>query len=229
MSTGASHVLMEGGEEDLLAIYLANGRALPHPSGVFVVGAGIWDDLAARPEYINKKEAERASPMWDGLVETLTRDALERNLEFGPTLSETELALRQMAAEDRYQRRLLGTAFEEFLQKSTSLIRSRLVRSDSGTTYVFLATPHGTDRRDRVVELSARCFVARGRITGNATVVGIATEQYIPGKGFSLDLLYLSKPDWTPDDQQAMDELVATAPYFRGPERRGVGEQEYPV
>lgn len=228
MSTMASHVLMEGGEEDLLAIYLTNGRTLPRPSGLFIVGVGIWDDFAARPEYIHKKEAEQASPMWDGLIETVTRDVMDDNLEFGPTLSDTELALRQMAAEDRYQRRLLGTAFEEFLEKSASSIRSRLVTSESGTTYVFLATPHGTDRNDRVVELSARCFAARGKVPENPTVVGIATEQYISGKGYSLDLIYLSKPIWTPDDQKALDELNAIKPLFPGSMLRAFDDPEYP-
>lgn len=227
-STHASRILMEGGEEDLLATYLANNRSLPRPSGILLVGVGIWDDFATRPEYIRKKEAEKASRIWDRLIETVAKDALEGNLEFGPSLSDTELALRKMAAEDRYQRRLLGAAFEEFLEKSLSSIRSRLVTSESGTTYVFLATPHGAERKDRATELAARCFVARGRIRENPTVVGIATEQYIPGSGFSLDLIYLSKPDWTSDDEQSMEELLAAAPYFRGPMRHGFGEAEYP-
>lgn len=73
---------------------------------------------------------------------------------------------------------------------------------------MFLATPHGTDRRDRGVELHARCFAARARILQNPTVIGIATEQYLGKPGFSLYLFGMFKTTWTPDDQKALDDLL---------------------
>ncbi len=225
----ASHVHLEGGEEDLLAFYLANGRSFPSPTGIITVGQGIWDDFSSRPEYTARNEANKASKMWDGLIETIARDALAERLELGGSLNDTELALRYMASEDRYQRRILGQAFEDFLHKSATLVRSRLAVSTSGITYVFLATPHGTDRNDRVVELLARCFAARGKILENHTVVGIATEQYTKGKGFSLDVGLFSKPVWTPEDEKALAELQAISPFFKSEVKRAFDEPEYPA
>lgn len=227
--TNSSHVLLEGGEEDLLAVYLANNRHFPTATGYISIGSGIWDDFRQRPEYVAKKEVDKASVIWDGLIEYVAHHALAGTLEFGSTLSNTELALRQMAAEDRYQRRLLGQAFDEFLQQSAKRIRSRLVTSESGgVTYVFLAKPLGTDRADRSKELLARCFVARGKFRDHATVVGIATEEYILNQGFSLDLLYMFKPEWTDEDQKAFNEVQSHLSYFKGVPQP-FGQDEYPV
>ncbi len=227
-TTVASHVLLEGGEEDMLAMYLANDRSFPEATGVVSIGSGIWDDFLSLPEYKAKREANKASAAWDGLIESVARDALAGRLEFGGSLSDTEKGLRQMAAENRYQRRVLGQAFTDFLDQSTSNLRSRLATSNSGTTYVFLATPHGTDRQDRGIELAARCFVARGRVRENATVVGIATEQYIKGRGSSVDVFCMFKPEWTLEDEKALEELTSTAPYFQGEMRRAFDQPEYP-
>jgi hypothetical protein len=225
--SSASHALIEGGEEDVLALYLANDRSFPSATGVVSIGQGLWDDFSSHPGYISKQEANEASSIWDGLIETVSNDALSGNLEFGGTLSDTERALRLMAAENRYHRRMLGNAYKDFLVQSDS-IRSRLVISPSGTTYVFLATSLDTNRKDRAVELAARCFAARGRVKENAKVVGIATEQYKKDQGFSLDLFCMVKPHWTDDDQSKLDELLNISPYFSGELTWRQEDPEYP-
>lgn len=224
----ASHVLLEGGEEDLLAFYLANGRVFPTATGVVSVGQGIWDDFSSSPEYEAKEDAEKDSRAWDGLIETITRDALSGNLGFGGSLSDSELALRQMAAEDRFSRRTLGKAFDDFLRNSADSVRSRLVLAPSGITYVFLVTPLDTERQERAMELMARCLVARGKYLDRSTVIGIATEQFKPNQGFSLDLIYLSKPEWTEEDQKAFDAIQSSGSYFQGKTQMRFGQDEYP-
>lgn len=94
--------------------------------------------------------------------------------------------------------------------------------------YVFLARPHGEDRQYRVAELAARCFVARGLEPEKATVVGIATEEYTPGKGFSLDLFHLGKDTWTPEDQAKMNYLQQQFGYFANSVQSRIEEDEYP-
>jgi hypothetical protein len=88
--TNSSQVLLEGEEEDLLAIYLANDRHFPTTTGVISIGAGIWDKFRQRPDYVAKEEADKASVIWDGFIEDVTRHALAGTLEFGSTLSDTE-------------------------------------------------------------------------------------------------------------------------------------------
>jgi hypothetical protein len=225
--TSTPYVLLDGGEEDLLAVYLTDNRRFPSVTSYISIRSGVWDDFQRRPEYIAKKRADKSSVIWDGLIETVARAALAGTLEFGSTLSDTELALRQMAAEDRYQRRLLGQAFDDFLQQSAKRVRSRLVTSPAGVTYVFLAKPLGTKREDRGTELFARCFVARGKFRDCPKVVGIATEEYIPNQGFSLDLVYISKPEWTDEDQKAFEEIQLHETYFKRP-LQPFGQDEYP-
>jgi hypothetical protein len=67
--TNSSHVLLEGGEEDLLAVYLVNDRRFPTATGFISIGTEIWDNFRQPPEYVAKKEAEKASVIWDGLIE----------------------------------------------------------------------------------------------------------------------------------------------------------------
>ena len=144
-------------------------------------------------------------------------------------LEESELALRIMAREDRFSRRMLGRAFREFLDVSgQGRVRSRMLKSPSGVVYVFLALPHGTDRQLRIEELGCRCFVARGRNQDCSTVVGLATEQYEKGKGFSLDLSYVYIADWTADKQHDMEGMQRDLGFFTNPGKTEIWEDEYP-
>lgn len=224
----SSNVILEGREEDLLAVYLSNNRQFPTSTLYVSIGAGIWDDFRQRPEYLAKNEANQVSLLWDGLIEYVAGHALTGTLEFGSSLSNVELALRQMASENRYQRRLLGKSFDDFLQQSAKSVQSRLVKSESGAIYVFLAKPLGTSREDRMRELIARCLVAKGKFHEIPMVVGIATEEYIPNQGFSIDLIYILKPQWTDSDQEVFDQIQSNFNYFAGKPNR-FNENEYPT
>jgi hypothetical protein len=189
----------------------------------------MWKTFQALPEYINKKAADKDSYAWDGVIEIFCRDILNDNLEFSSGLSESERSVRAMALEDRFARRVIGKSWLDFLDKSHE-VRSRIVHSPSGMVYVFLATPHGYARKDRQAELGNRCFVARGKSSPKEKVIGLATEQYTPGKkGFSFDLIYLYKPDWTDKDQELMDKMQAELGYFVDPRLTKTEEDEYPA
>jgi hypothetical protein len=98
----------------------------------------------------------------------------------------------------------------------------------SDVTYVFLAMPHGEDRKFRVAELGGRCFVARGLHQNRNTVIGLATEQYEQGKGFSFDIMYLYRQIWTDEDQQQMEFAQKEFGYFASPLEQSIHEDEYP-
>lgn len=219
----------QGSEEDLLAFYLHGGRSFPQAQSGIIVGDGLWREFQEKEEVEAKRMADKESYVWDNLIEIWTRDVLGGNLEFGSSLKDSELALRVMAREDRFSRRMLGRAFREFLDESgTGRVRSRMLKSPSGVAYVFLALPHGTDRQFRTAELGLRCFVARGRNQDCTTVVGLATEQYEKGKGFSLDLSYVYVEDWTADKQHAMEGMQRDLGLFTNPEKTEKWEDEYP-
>ncbi len=220
--------LLEVREEDLLAMYLHAGRKFPDPPpDVLHVPDETWEALAQRPEFRAKKTADEVSYVWDRLVDLISADVLEANLEFGSSPSEAERALRVMAQEDRFSRRLLGAAFKEFIDDSKSTELARMLKSPSGIVYVFLAMAHGTMREHRARTLANRCFVARNLNPDSPTVVGLATERYQPA-GFSFDLAYVPFPDWGDDLRQLAEKMQADLGYFVKPKIKSERVDEYP-
>lgn len=226
--TDGAQLLCNGAEEDLLATYLQLGRKFPGGHDVLILDGDLWKAFQSKPEYQNKLTADKESYAWDRIIETFCHDLLHDNLEFAPGLTATERAIRVIAKEDRFARRVVGKSFTEFLDESHN-IRARHLRSPSGVHYVFLATPHDFPRTVRQAELGNRCFVVRGLKPQATTVVGIATEQYTPGKkGFSFDLVHTFKPNWTPQDQTMMENIQRDLGYFVKPRLSQSSEDEYP-
>jgi len=219
--------LVQTREEDLLALYLHRGRSFPQALDVLVVADYLWETIQNKPEYKNKKKADHDSYVWDKLIQRFSKDVISDNLEPGSSPSNAELALRTMARECRFSRRILGQAFKEFLDESRTTGIARMLEVPSGIVYVFLAAPRNSDRRTRQAELSNRCFVARGLHPSSTTVVGIATDRYSP-EGFSLDLCQLKLPNWTQKCQTTMEAMQADLGYFVNPRRTASHEDEYP-
>lgn len=222
-------LLIEGSEEDLLALYLHNGRVFPSNYEILGIVKGLWNEFRQKPEYKRKVIADRASYTWDGIIETFCHDLLNDRLEFSPGLTQTERAIRAIARENRFSRRILGKGFQEFLDDSLKT-RSRQMRSPSGAVYVFLATPLDFPRSSRQAELGNRCFVARGQNPEATTVIGLATEQNAPDNGgFSFDLVHTHKTTWTEQDQTLMNQLQQEFGYFVRPRQTRDSEDEYPL
>lgn len=219
--------LITGGEEDILAYYISNNYSFPANCDYIEIGAGLWADFQKRPEYKAKKTADQESYIWDNLIEDFCGHFQKGTLEFGNDLSDVETVTRIMARENRFSRRILGKSFKDFMDQK-GRVASRYIISDSGIAYVFLVKPHGFKREDRMVELAARCAVVRGLYPKLTTVVGIATEEYVSGRGYSLDAFYFYKPVWTPEDQELMETVQRELGYFANPLESKMREDEYP-
>ncbi len=213
-------------EEDLLAIYLHRNRRFPE-GRVLAVEEGSWEGFSQKAEYQAKKKADRLSYLWDEIIEYVSNHLSAGTLEYDGHSRGAELALRTMAREDRFSRRLLGKAFDEFYRSSEKQPLARCVPAASGVVYVFLALPKEVGRAHRQRSLCLRCFVARGMFPESRTVVGIATEQHDP-KGFSFDVVYLHKPEWTPEDEEHATGIKSDLGYFADPRMTHMHEDEYP-
>jgi hypothetical protein len=231
----STELVCKGEEADLLAVYLNGGRQFPDQNKIVLIDDDTWQTFKSKPEYANKKAADKDSYAWDGLIEIVCKDVSTGNMVdllpddtgFSSSPSAEERCLRVMAREHRFSRRIVGKSWTEFLANSHK-IRSRQVRSPSGVVYVFLAAPHGFARDVRAAELSNRCFVALGQNREVTTAIGVATEQYTPGMGFSLDLCHMYKPEWTQADQEVMEGMQRDLGYFVNPRKTTAGEDEYP-
>jgi hypothetical protein len=221
---------MEGQEEDLLAFYIHQGRQFPRGPDLIVVGDNLWKTLVQKPEWQARKEADRESYVWDGLIETLRESCEVPGASPSDALDALDGALAIMARENRFARRILAHGFNEFMRDAAEKrTRARIMPSLSGVHYVFLASDHDEDREARRAELALRCFIARGRkgMSGD-TVVGIATERYAPNAGFSMDAVRLTKPKWTTHDQQALEGIQRDLGYFVKPVMSRLRGDEFP-
>jgi hypothetical protein len=223
--------VFDGSEEDLLGYYIYNERSYPDNFDVIVVGNNIWNEIIKKPEYKAKKEADRDSYIWDRLLENISKDVLNNDLEFCSDLNQSELALRAMAREPRFTRRILGKSFRDFMDLAAQRkFESRtLISPESNIAYVFLAKPFGEDRQYRIDELGGRCFVIRGLQQNCKTVIGIATEIYQPGQGFSFDIVYLHQETWTDENQKQLEYVQKEFGWFVGSQQTPVHEDEYPI
>lgn len=60
-------------------------------------------------------------------------------------------------------------------------------------------------------------------------VIGLATVEYDPTDGFSLDTAMFVKPDWTEKDQAQMEQLQKASGAFTKPFLTNFHEDEYPT
>lgn len=238
--SGTQTIFNGGGEEDVLALYLHQNRVFPTDQepgrpDTIILDDDLWETFSRKPEYLRKKKADKDGYIWDSLLEVYCRDVLNENLEIGSSVTELEKVARTMARESRFNRRMLGTSLKEFMRRSDprmpkeQRIASRMVPSSSGVVYILLTRPHGYDRELRARELWLRCYVARGiNEYKYDTVIGIATEEPVKGKGYTLDTVFLWMKDWTEEDGRKISAIQKELGYFQKPEETHVHVDEYP-
>ena len=234
--SGDAVSLILTGEENLLALYLHNGRSFPVGPDLLIIGDDLWSGISARDEFLARRRADEESYVWDRMIEHLISESdpdLQFRLPTGASFSKhdspgerLERVVRVMAREDRFARRILAKAFVEFIRAGN--IRSRTMFSPSGVYYVFLVHRHGYDRSARAAELLGRCFIVRGLNQDATLVVGLATEQYGTGEGFTLDACCYEKAVWTSEDQRTLEALQKATGAFVNPRLTPVDEDEFP-
>ena len=77
-------------------------------------------------------------------------------------------------------------------------------------------------------ELFLRCIAVRSMLPHYAPVVGMATERYVRGQGYSLDLCLVDVPNWTADHQGQAELMKKELGYFNEPVYSSAGYDEYP-
>ena len=233
--TERTRVVFEGQEEDLLALYLTGNRQfdVPDSTTLLVVGDDLWSGFVGSEAYRARREADQVSRLWDALIETHVR-GLRDGTAWGldglsptPTLYGAEPALRILAMEGRFARRVLSEQILDLTGPSRGKVRARMVPSpEQAVTYVFLQAHEDEEERDQMIELVARSWVARDQYRERPTVIGLVLGELRPGEPVHLSMLHL--PEWT-------DEHAAQAAYarnelgfFAAPVWRRVDRDEYP-
>lgn len=231
------------GEEDLLAWYLTHldgeGRKnFPKPDGSewgdgdrVAIASGRYARLQEHPQYIAKKAADKISYVWDSLITAFTKHivggTIERVGDFGGRTTsrlKTEIGVRYMAYESRFQRRMHGQAVIGALKRPTHenprFFRAMLPSKGEGeTAFGILVFGYPKEIRQkydynhyREVRSSMLMAYAMNIIRKHQHLkrfVGIAMEPPADAReGCSEDMVFFEPREWTA-------ELVAEAERLR--------------
>lgn len=229
------------GEEDLVSYYMTHVNSdgehdFAHPEGRdwsendSIVIASAFDEMVTDDRYVAKKRADEISYVWDQLIEIFTTPMIEgttivpegKNFK----LSDTEVAVRYMALEDRFRRRMLGKAvmgaFEEG-RKSPRFARAMVGDTsaqgrDIGFFLMTLECPKdlhfqnsqdGYDRyravRRSMLEVYAYGYMKRFPSLKRIIGIGVEPPPKSEGlKGGSEDMVMLEEPKWTAELEESV-------------------------
>lgn len=217
-------------EEDLLAIFLHRGRKFPKNIDETLIQENVWEELIQRDEFINRKQQERTSHIWDAIIEEIFRDMTQEQLLLTNDFHEVEGALRTMSKERRFERMMLSHAFIDFIgYYGDPKAESRISRSLSGVVYVFLLDEYREGKREeRTKKLNLRCYAAKNMFQDANEIVGIATSKYVKGGGHAYDLIYMYLPELSKDTIKLFDQMQEELGYFTNPELKMKHFDEYP-
>ena len=221
------------GEEDLLAYYAirmndSGEHDFTPPAGrtweevaPMAIGPGNWNRFISNPQYLAKKEADEVSYAWDGLIETFTSHMLGGTSIVLPghtySLANSEIAVRQMALQNRFLRRgyseailgalKIGRSKEVFFRAMLSPEGS--ARSETGFFFLTLKYLRWMDARggyDKYREMRSFYLMtyAQGLLMKHPhlhQMVGIGMEPPGQHRGGSEDIIYAVQTDWSEADR----------------------------
>src|SRR5262249_45097582 len=176
------------------------------------------------------KKADEVSYYWDRLIESYTGPNGELLDTPGPDFTEFEFALRTMAREDRFNRRILGGGLVEFLDAALAgALRARFMSSPSGVIYVPVLFKPTEDKERRCALLGQRCAFARHGVGKGDIVIGIAFIENEIGVASVGELLHFDARNWTAADDERAAQQKAALNYASFTAMRKVNELEYPT
>ena len=253
----SGRLVQASGEENLLAYYAI--RTNDEGDHDFVLGGGKqgqleidnshYVNLKNDPQYIAKKQADKISYLWDGLIEVFTTHMLDGTaitpMGYEFELEQSELAVRYMALQYRLSRRSHGEAVRDALEIGKT--RNRFFRTmiaapgaKENETAFFIHTfkylkwmkQDGGYDKYRIKRAECTQVYARGlleRFPHLKRVVGISCEPPDQGGGGSEDLVYAEQADWTDEDRSAIKQNCKTYGVLQGEmKERQSHVQEYP-
>jgi hypothetical protein len=215
-----TQIMVNGGEEELLAEYVAHNKSFAHLSSdsFAIFERGGWSELASNPEYKRKQTAVRISYAWDTLIGMLHESGDPRYKQVA----------KEIARPNRNERRLLAFSFLDAFEQTRDRTRMRRYLQLNGITFVFIFVPHKVDREERKKELGNVCFILRSIFKHNSKVIGIASD-ILGSPQFSYDCVLLDMPFMTEEQLKTADEMKRKHKVFINSKLRKVHMDEYPT
>ena len=187
-----------------------------------IIALGSGDSFVEFDEYKLRLEANKQSYMWDAFIQQTSEYLLNSQLEYTSGNADTELTLREMAAESRFDRRILSESFMEVVGKFpkpkakgiTRFNRFMVSPRDKTKCYIFLLVigrrmTKATIRKIRAHMLLVACkglaHILHGsrdfdRVAQINKIIGIATECPSYATARSEELVYLDFTKFSESD-----------------------------
>ena len=217
-------IVVEGGEEELLAWYLSNSRTFEiseeysSHSPLIMIGPDCWNEFKNGEMYQAKKEADRKSYFWDELI-IQCRECGHESYKY---------AAHIMASHDRYERTSLANNFLEIIQEAKNLnpnhSKKRIATFIGRNVVYAFYSPNFMDRKpdkksvDEIVNnLFDLTYIARGKNRQCQTAIGIAYGNF--DSEFTTSFMYFHFPEWTSKNQKKMMELIEQTGFFKKEKR----------
>lgn len=250
------------GEEDLYAYYamhmdqndqhdFVEDGGKPWPKGKIIAIDGThYTNLLKNPQYQLKKEADKDSYTWDKLILNFTEPMMDgtsiqpREAEYD--LSKSEIAVREMALEGRFERRSHGAAILDAIRTfngSKGDMFMRIMMPQEGKQrrpvgFFFFISTYGEwfqqnggydayrQMRMNYSELYAKAILVR--YPHLERIVGISVES--PNeRGSSEDIIYAKRWNYSDDEAKEILEQCDQLGIMRSDMKmRPVQENEYP-
>jgi len=219
-------VIMLGGVEDLLGVYLWNDRTYPE-GDVYIVINDYWKEIIKKPEMIGKKKLNKVSYLWDDIIESFVKSFSDGTIQGDNKLPDIEKGLRIMVKENRFNRRILMEAFRDMVQKTgEGMMNFRDVLGRREVCYLFMCAPEDMKREHRKEILAKRCFVLRGKY-GKNPIVGLATEPlHVDGRSY--DMVVYDDPEMGDEYWEKYKEIQSISHFFEKPDISKYHYEEYP-
>jgi len=214
--------IIVGGEEELLALYLQQGRsfqALSQATNVIIEG-GLWERLQQDPGFREKKAEDQLSYLWDSIIDSVHR---VREPKY-------ETIARELARPNRFHRRFLAKAYFEMQSEADQDMSQSIARRcllHQGVTYCFIFAGDDLPREHRRRMLEEMCWIARGTFVENPKVIGIASEKQVRVTR-SWDFCLLELPELSDENRSIIEDMRQRTGILLKPHIHVVHEDEYP-
>tara|TARA_R110002074_G_scaffold96954_2_gene210532 strand:- start:2469 stop:3803 length:1335 start_codon:yes stop_codon:yes gene_type:complete len=225
-------------EADLLAYYLWNGRAFPVQAKRYRLQPNLWRQVEGNAAFQEGRRLNQRDQFWDALINSITQNYLDETLEFGNELqmNEYEQAVRIMASETRFFRRILSDQIMQRVGRTDDGYTATLIPSEQEEVlYVLLVGP-GAEREEyedyrsyRTQQLRFRCYAAKAARPAIRYFVGIGLDNRRVAGG-SEDFICLDTEDWVEEDLAKANQIRNDTGYFVEGRmiERSVEANEYP-
>jgi len=215
------------GEEDLLAHYFLHydesnnsysiGPNVLGSHGVFI-GEGQWYGFLNSKSYNRRKEANKVSELWDGMLQRTCDNALNGSLMGNANVFSGQSAIHEMAKEPRFSRRALSehmiTSIKNFPENIPGFLRHVAFMpsfyKDKGYVFLQITVPKEYQDEDyrsrRQAMLEIACGAAKNKFTHLNKIIGIAIDAPKFATKNAEDFILLDCEEWSKEQQEMFEE-----------------------